>query len=52
MCGRYAASRRPDDLIEEFEIVEAPEKVLEPDYNVAPTKEVYAVVDRRPRHAV
>jgi putative SOS response-associated peptidase YedK len=49
MCGRYASSRRPEDLIEEFEVEEprvaAP---LEPDYNVAPTKEVYAVVQRPP----
>ena len=49
MCGRYASSRSPDDLIEEFEVVEdrtsAP---LAVDYNVAPTKEVYAVVERPP----
>src|SRR3954466_2495620 len=49
MCGRYAPSRRPEDLIEEFEVVESkvPEP-LAPDYNVAPTKEVYAVVERPP----
>jgi putative SOS response-associated peptidase YedK len=47
MCGRYASSRRPEDLIEEFEVVDSrvPEP-LAPDYNVAPTKEVYAVVER------
>lgn len=47
MCGRYASSRTSDDLAEEFEVVEtriaAP---LEPDYNVAPTKQVHAVVER------
>ena len=49
MCGRYASSRRPEDLIEEFEVVDDQvEKPLEPDYNVAPTKEVYAVVERPP----
>ncbi len=49
MCGRYASSRRPDDLIEEFEVVDSRIPVaLEPDYNVAPTKEVYAVVERPP----
>jgi putative SOS response-associated peptidase YedK len=49
MCGRYASSRRPEDLIEEFDVVEdRTEKALEPDYNVAPTKEVYAVVERPP----
>jgi putative SOS response-associated peptidase YedK len=51
MCGRYAASRNPDDLVEEFEVVARPEEVLEPDYNVAPTKPVYAVMDRRPRRS-
>ena len=49
MCGRYASSRQPEDLIEEFEVVDdrtpAP---LAADYNVAPTKEVYAVVERPP----
>lgn len=47
MCGRYASSRRPEQLVEEFEVVEnrVPEP-LEPDYNVAPTKHVYAVVER------
>jgi putative SOS response-associated peptidase YedK len=49
MCGRYASSRRPEDLVEEFEIdkVEVKE-TLAPDYNVAPTKPVYAVVERPP----
>jgi putative SOS response-associated peptidase YedK len=51
MCGRYAASRNPADLIEEFEVVVAPEKELKPDYNVAPTKFVYAIMDRRPRES-
>ena len=49
MCGRYASSRRAEDLVEEFDVdalrVAAP---LEPDYNVAPTKDVYAVVERPP----
>jgi putative SOS response-associated peptidase YedK len=49
MCGRYASSRRPEDLVEEFEITlhTAPPSI-EPDWNVAPTKEVYAVVERPP----
>ena len=51
MCGRYASSRRPEDLIEEFEITLTPAEVprIEPDWNVAPTKEVYAVLERPPR---
>jgi putative SOS response-associated peptidase YedK len=50
MCGRYASSRRPEDLVEEFEIdrVEVKE-TLQPDYNVAPTKSVYAGVQRPPK---
>jgi putative SOS response-associated peptidase YedK len=54
VCGRYAASRRPDDLVEEFEIDRSidptqAELPFEPDYNVAPTKDVLAVVERSPR---
>jgi putative SOS response-associated peptidase YedK len=54
MCGRYASSRRPEDLAEEFEIdaravAETLTEPLPADYNVAPTKEVYAVVTRPPR---
>ncbi len=38
------------DLIEEFEVSETRvETPLEPDYNVAPTKDVYAVVERSVR---
>lgn len=49
MCGRYASSRTPDDLVEEFEVVESRVPApLAADYNVAPTKEVYAVVERPP----
>ena len=47
MCGRYASSRKPEDLVEEFEIDEVQVKeTLQPDYNVAPTKQVYAVLQR------
>ncbi|HEX4190219.1 MAG TPA: SOS response-associated peptidase [Marmoricola sp.] len=52
MCGRYASSLDPEDIVEEFEIRTAlPPDLprLEPDYNVAPTKEVYAVLERPPR---
>ena len=51
MCGRYAASSRPEDLALEFEIDPAavPDQALPPDYNVAPTKEVYAVLERAPK---
>jgi putative SOS response-associated peptidase YedK len=48
MCGRYASSRQPEDLVEEFDIRSSELPHLEPDWNVAPTKEVYAVVERPP----
>lgn len=50
MCGRYASSRRPEDLADEFDIAEV--RIAEPlaaDYNVAPTDPVYAVLERPPR---
>lgn len=52
MCGRYASSMDPADIVEEFELHSAvPDELphLEPDYNVAPTKEVYAVLTRPPK---
>jgi putative SOS response-associated peptidase YedK len=49
MCGRYASSRKPEDLVEEFEIrANKVGEALAPDYNVAPTKPVYAVMERAP----
>ncbi|MFI1869843.1 SOS response-associated peptidase [Streptomyces jumonjinensis] len=47
MCGRYAASRRPEDLVGIFDVQKwEPEETLAPDWNVAPTKEVYAILER------
>ncbi|WP_326720770.1 SOS response-associated peptidase [Streptomyces sp. NBC_00243] len=52
MCGRYAASRGPEDLAGIFEVEKwEPEEALAPDFNVAPTKEVYAVLDRSVKDA-
>jgi putative SOS response-associated peptidase YedK len=50
MCGRYASARKRIELLEEFRIERdrVPEP-LEPDYNVAPTKRIYAVVTREAR---
>ncbi len=47
MCGRYASARKRQELLEEF-VVQADHacEPLEPDYNVAPTKPVYAVLER------
>ena len=60
MCGRYASSSRPQDLVEEFDIEsdrtgEAARSLLaapqsppagEPDFNVAPTKAAPVVLTR------
>ncbi|WP_052848293.1 SOS response-associated peptidase [Streptomyces avicenniae] len=47
MCGRYAASRRPEDLAGLFDVtLWDPENPLPADWNVAPTKEVHAVLER------
>jgi len=47
MCGRYAASRGAEDLARLFEVEKwEPEEALAPDWNVAPTKAVHAVLDR------
>ncbi len=52
MCGRYAASRRPEDLTVEFEAVPAEgQPSLGADYNVAPTKNVHIVRQARERDA-
>lgn len=51
MCGRYASIKAPADLAAEFRAVDATAPGVEPDYNVAPTKDVVAVVQRHPRDA-
>ncbi len=50
MCGRYASTKNPARLAAEFDAVDQTgEDAPEPDYNVAPTKPVIAVVTRHPR---
>ncbi len=52
MCGRYAATRKPEDLALEFEAVPAEGQTpLAADYNVAPTKDVYVVRHKKERDA-
>lgn len=47
MCGRYASTRSKGELLDEFAIErDATSGELPADYNVAPTKPVYAVLDR------
>ena len=54
MCGRFVSARKRLELLEEFSIerdrvADGPDSEPDPDYNVAPTKRVYAVMERRPR---
>ena len=63
MCGRYASSSRPEDLVEEFEVDEdrtgqAARSILvtpqsppagQPDFNMAPTKQAPVVLTRAVR---
>ena len=47
MCGRYATSASPQDLMEEFEVDDLFDGLPGPDYNVAPTVAVPAIFERR-----
>ena len=50
MCGRYASARKRQELLDEFRIErDRVDESLAPDYNVAPTKPVYAVMTRGSR---
>jgi putative SOS response-associated peptidase YedK len=46
MCGRYVLNSDPATLVAQFGIDAPVQRILEPDFNVAPTKEVYVVVQR------
>ena len=66
MCGRYASSSRPEDLVEEFEVDEdrtgqSSRSILvtpqsppagQPDFNIAPTKQAPVVLTRAVRGVV
>jgi putative SOS response-associated peptidase YedK len=49
MCGRYASARSRVELLEEFRVERDRAESLQPDYNVAPTKPIYAVMTREAR---
>ena len=52
MCGRFVSARKRLELLEEFAVER--DRVAEdrrPDYNVAPTKQIYAVLDRTEHEA-
>ena len=54
MCGRFVSARKRLELLEEFSIerdrvADGPDPEPGPDYNVAPTRRVYAVMERPAR---
>ncbi|MET8945100.1 SOS response-associated peptidase [Streptomyces sp. NPDC004542] len=50
MCGRYVSTRSPQDLIRHFHVSDwRAEERLAPSWNVAPTDDVWAVLERAPR---
>ncbi|MGW2364491.1 SOS response-associated peptidase [Streptomyces sp. NPDC001667] len=50
MCGRYVSTRSPQDLAGLFEVTRwDPRETLAPSWNVAPTDQVWSVLDRPER---
>ncbi|WP_035798146.1 SOS response-associated peptidase [Kitasatospora mediocidica] len=50
MCGRFAASTTPEDIVEHFGVAHwDPTETLAPSWNVAPTQPVRVVLDRIPK---
>ncbi|MGW0208219.1 SOS response-associated peptidase family protein [Streptomyces sp. NPDC003233] len=50
MCGRYVSTRRPQDLVQLFHVTDCrAEESLAPNWNVAPTNDVRALLERTPR---
>ncbi|MET8411130.1 SOS response-associated peptidase [Streptomyces sp. NPDC005195] len=46
MCGRYVSTRSPQDLVQLFHVDDwRPEEALAPNWNVAPTNDVWAVLE-------
>ena len=45
MCGRFVSSSPPDELAKYFDVEAVAEQVLEPSFNVAPSNDVYVVVE-------
>lgn len=45
MCGRFVSTSPPEELADYFGVDVVADAVLEPNYNVAPTTDVYAVVE-------
>jgi len=46
MCGRYAATADGAQLLTYFDVATPPARELPPNYNVAPSTDIYVVLDR------
>ncbi|MET7683263.1 SOS response-associated peptidase [Streptomyces sp. NPDC005423] len=52
MCGRYVSTRSPEDLVSLFRVTDwRPGETLAPNWNVAPTDNVWAILERTRRAA-
>ncbi|AUG79598.1 hypothetical protein CFP65_4879 [Kitasatospora sp. MMS16-BH015] len=52
MCGRFASSTKPEDLVEIFGVEQwDPTEAIAPSWNVAPTDAAYVILDRAPKGA-
>jgi putative SOS response-associated peptidase YedK len=45
MCGRFVSATPPDEIAKYFGVEETSETILEPNYNVAPTTDIYTVLE-------
>ncbi len=52
MCGRYVSSASTADLLTEFDVEELVGEELQPSWNIAPTQQVRAILQRPPKEAV
>lgn len=50
MCGRFASTTKPTDLVEIFGVQQwDPTETIDPSWNVAPTDRAFAVLERAPK---
>ena len=51
MCGRYALSRLPSELVEEFELsADRTTGILPVDWNITPTRDIYIIKNNKELH--
>ena len=51
MCGRYALSKLPSELVEEFELsADRTAGILPVDWNITPTRDIYIIKNNRELH--